>query len=479
MRSVIGTIRNQPPIAYVPRVQVAWPWMAKSTTEQELRAFGRNGDLFAIVSRLANAVSQVDWKLWRSSKSGNDDDRTEVADHQALRVWNKPNDFMTRQEYVEAGQQHIDLVGEGWNLVGWASKSASIPAELWPARPDRMAPVPSPDKFISGYMYIGPNGEQVPFEVDDVTMIRCPNPWDIYRGMGPVQSMLVDLDASRYSAEWNRNFFTNSAAPGGMIQMEKSLSDPEWEKFVARWREQHQGVSNAHRVAILEGGAKWVDASYSMRDMQFAELEQVASDKLLRSFGFPKFMLGEVNDVNRATAEASDAMFAKWLVVPRLERWKSMLNNDFLKLFGSAGKGVEFDYEDPVPPDAAQELAEMTAKATAAKTYIDAGFKAPSVVEALDLPDALEWEKPEPPPAPIAPPPPPGQGDQQQGGQGGDQQPPKAPAPAQPPAKGDQQATAIDRRLVEALLDLAQLRGEARARDDATPHSVRFQYDSE
>jgi hypothetical protein len=33
--------------------------------------------------------------------------------------------------------------------------------------------------------------------------------------------------------------------------------------------------------------------------------------------------------------------------------------------------------------------------------------------------------------------------------------------------------------LVEALLDLAQLRGEARTRDDATPHSVRFQYDSD
>jgi hypothetical protein len=325
-------------------------------------------------------------------------------------------------------------------------------------------------------MYTGPYGEQVPLGRDDVGFIRCPNPLDFYRGLGPVQALLVDLDAARYSAEWNRNFFINEATPGGVIQMEQSLSDPEWERFTTRWRESHQGVSNAHRVAVLEGGAKWVDASYSMRDMQFAELAQVSTDKLQRAYGIPKFLLGEVGDVNRATAEASAVMYAQWLLVPRLERWKGFLNNDFLPRFGPSGKGVEFDYCSPIPPDDAAELAAMAAKAAAAKIYVEMGVTFESVQEGLDLPDALVWEKPEPPPAPIMAPPPPGQ-------DGNAPPPPNAPpAKGQPPGTGEgsdaQQADATNwRRVSMALLDTMRMRDEARARDDAASGGVQFQYD--
>jgi hypothetical protein len=64
---------------------------------------------------------------------------------------------------------------------------------------------------------------------------------------------------------------------------------------------------------------------------------------------------------------------------------------------------LEFDFESPVAEDEEAENAERISKATAAKIYIDANFTAESVVDALELPDKLKWEKPEPPPAPPAP----------------------------------------------------------------------------
>jgi hypothetical protein len=47
---------------------------------------------------------------------------------------------------------------------------------------------------------------------------------DPYRGMGVVQTILVDLDATRASAEWNRNFFLNSAEPGGIVEVDRRLT---------------------------------------------------------------------------------------------------------------------------------------------------------------------------------------------------------------------------------------------------------------
>src|SRR5690606_31685077 len=121
------------------------------------------------------------------------------------------------------------------------------------------------------YVYTSPSGEQVPLAVDDVIFLRRPNPLDPYRGMSVVQTILMDIDATAASAEWNANFFRNSAEPGGIVEAERRLTDDEFSEFRARWAEQHRGVQNAHRVAVLENGLKWVDRKYTMRDMQFTE----------------------------------------------------------------------------------------------------------------------------------------------------------------------------------------------------------------
>ncbi len=351
-----------------------------------MRAMGAVGTLFSIVNRTSNATALVDWKLYRKAPSGLPEDRVEVTRHAVLDLWNKPNKFFTRQELVETVQQHIDLTGEGWLVISRNPRSP-MPLELWPVRPDRIQPVPHPTDFISGYLYTGPDGQEIALRVEDVIQIRMPNPLDPYRGMGPVQSVLTEIDASRYSAEWNRNFFMNSAEPGGIIELPTVLSDPEWDQLQARWNEQHKGVANAHRVAFLEHGT-WKDRKYTQRDMQFAELRQVSRDVIREAFGAPAFVLGEVGDVNRATAEASKVLFAEQLTVPRLERWKGALINDLLPLYGpEAARQLEFDYCDPVPPDAGARNEEITAKSTAWKTLVDGGADPVLVSEYLGLPD--------------------------------------------------------------------------------------------
>nr|WP_169786646.1 head maturation protease, ClpP-related [Streptomyces alboflavus] len=347
---------------------------------------GTVGTLFAIVNRTSNATALVNWRLYRKAPSGLPEDRTEVTQHAALDLWNKPNKFFTRQELVESEQQHIDLTGEGWLVIARSPRSP-IPLELWPVRPDRIAPVPHPVDFISGYMYTGPDGQEIALRVEDVIQIRMPNPLDPYRGMGPVQSVLTEIDAARYSAEWNRNFFMNSAEPGGIIEVPQALGDTEFNELRERWNEQHKGVANAHRVAILEHG-KWVDRKYTQRDMQFAELRQVSRDVIREAFGAPAFVLGDVGDVNRATAEASKVLFAEQLTVPRLERFKQALNNDLLPLYGKdAARTLEFDYCDPVPPDAAARNSELREKTSAYARLVNADADPRLVSEYLGLPE--------------------------------------------------------------------------------------------
>ena len=148
---------------------------------------------------------------------------------------------------------------------------AGAPTELWSAQPDRMTPVPHPTEFLVGWDYRAPDGEVVHLNIDEVWPFQDPDPSNPYRGMSPIRPLMVDIDSARHGAEWNRNFFLNSAEPGGIIEASEGLTDDEFDDLARRWNEQHQGTRNAHRVAVIEHG-KWVDRSFSMRDMQFTQL---------------------------------------------------------------------------------------------------------------------------------------------------------------------------------------------------------------
>jgi HK97 family phage portal protein len=368
------------------------------------------GTVFGIVNRITTAVAKTDWVLYRPAKSGLKEDRTPVPKHACIDLWERPNPFMNRRKFMEAAQQHVELVGENALITSHVRiGQVDVPIELWPCRPDRITVTPDPYEFIRGYVYTSPDGERMPLETNELLRVVMPNARDPYRGLGPVESILVDTDNVKFSSEWNRMFFENSAEPGGVIQVPTTLNDREFDRLRDQWETDHRGVRKAHRVAILEADAKWQAAGYSHRDMQFSELHKMGRDKILEAWGMPKSMLGIVEDVNRANAEASEYMFAKWLVEERLDRWRDLLNFDLLPQFGSTAEGLEWDYVSPVPENSEQENQAITAKSAALALLTEKGYEPTDLLKFFGWPE-LGYTKPEPKIVQV--PPAPGQGGQ-------------------------------------------------------------------
>lgn len=407
VRTFLGPVfGNKAPVPYVSRGVARYSRIPPTTPvtgmESQMRAVGQVGTLFAIVDRIIGSYSQVEWKLYRVPKDGRrrydhgtssaQDDRVEVTRHPALNLWRRPNDFFSGYAFRESAQQHEELTGEQyWVIV----KSGSLPVELWFVRPDRMRPVPHPTKYLAGYVYTSPDGEEIPLRVDEVIFLRRPHPLDPYRGLGAVQSILGELDAQYLSTEWNRNFFLNSATPGGVIEAEQNISDEDFDQFQARWAETHRGVANAHRVAILEAGMKWVDRKYSFDEMQFVEMKQATREGIREAFGFPKAMLGATDDVNKANAYAGEVMLARWLIKPRLMRVREVLNTQLLPMFGASAAGLEFDFVNPVPEDDEIAAQVLLNKAQSAKFLADTGlWEAADILAACGLPDMKELPEP-------------------------------------------------------------------------------------
>lgn len=420
-RTLLGGILGKSPVPYVPRTFARRGYVAPTTPvqgmEAQMRAQGQVGSLFAIVDRIITAYSQVEWRLYRVPRDGRrrydggsstaQDPRVEVTRHPVLDLWRKPNPWFFGAAFRESAQQHEELTGEQYWLV--VRNAIGLPQELWFVRPDRMEPVPHPTEYLAGYIYHGPGGEDVPLAPEDVIFLRRPHPLDPYRGLGAVQSILGDLDATYLSTEYNRQFFLNSATPGGIIEAENNISDEDFNEFQARWSETHKGVANAHRVAILEAGMKWVDRKYTMDDMQFVELREASRETIREAFGFPKAMTGATDDVNKANAYAGEVMFARWMTKPRLCRVREALNTILLPMYGASAANLEFDFVNPVPEDDEIAATVLQARAQSAKFLADTGLWEPAdILSTVGLPEMAERPEPKPQPVVVAPPAAPG-----------------------------------------------------------------------
>lgn len=381
----------------------------------QLETYRASGTVFSIVSLLQSAPAWPPWHLYKkqpvdgrrryTTTDKGSDQRTEVIQHAAIKLWNQPNMYMSGFEFREGCNQHLELTGETFWVV--QREIFNIPTAMWYVRPDRMEPIATPDDYIIGWMYTGPDGESVPLKFDEVIQERMPDPTDQFRGAGPVGSIMSNIEQQKYATEYQRNLFYNGADPGGILAVPNRLTEPEFDELIDRWRETHQGIARAGRVGVLENGITWAPAGHTNKDLEYGNLRLMNRDEIREAWRMHKTMLGTADDVNRANAQTAEEVFVGWMTLPRLERRKNTLNYKLLPMFGD--DTVEFDYEDPSPDNREADNAELTAKTQAALTLIQAlvsanrQFEINDVMTVVGLPEIKTEDKPEPKPVTNTP----------------------------------------------------------------------------
>lgn len=417
MRSALKRLRNaagdKPPVPLAPYGyrggSVFSLGTGSASKEQQLRAYGMSGTIFAIVQLLASSTAAPDWNLFKkapvdgrrrySTSDVGDDQRVQVVQHAALSLWNHPNAFQSGFEFRETCNQHFFLTGETFWVL---DRDAGFPTSMWPVRPDRMEPVPDKDGYLAGWAYRAFNGQTIPLALGQVIQEKTPDPLDPFRGASPIASIMPNIQQQKYATDYMRNLFLNGAQPDGIISFPDKVEDRDYDQFVDRWRESHLGISNAGRVGILEMGASWTQGTQNNRDLEYGNLRLANRDEEREAYRIHKHMLGTVDDVNRANAETAEDNFYNDLVIPCLQRRENTLNDKLLPMFGATGAGVEFDFDNPAPERSAAATAELLVKAQAAAAFIDAGMDPHDALEMAGLPDADFAEKAVQ--APVAPP---------------------------------------------------------------------------
>lgn len=310
------------------------------------------GIIYSCIDAIAQATASTGFELYRKD--------AEVEKHPALDLLRRPNSFQSAVDLMYLISAYIDAQGRAFIYpVPNKSNNAGVvknPVELWALDPSRIKTIAGAG-FIQGYTYRNPQGVEIPFGTGELICIQRPHPFNQYEGVSTIEMARLTIEADLNAQYFNRAFFANSATPDGALSTTQIVDDDVWKRLKQQWEEQYNGVNNAHKTLLLEGGLTYQPFQPTQRDMEFVKQREFSRDEILAIFKVPKTILAITDDVNRANAETSDYVFASRVVKPRLELIFEKLNRFLLPMF-DASEGLELVYDDPVPDNKELELAE-------------------------------------------------------------------------------------------------------------------------
>jgi HK97 family phage portal protein len=309
------------------------------------------GWVYACINAVGDNVASTQIKLQTKTKDGWKD----VPEHEALVPLQKANPLQSGYELLFSTASLLELDGNApWLVI--KNESGSRPLEIWPLNPSKLTAKNDSTGLITHYELLTDNGIKR-LETDEVIPHKTFNPQSLYRGIGTVAAAAVAIDTDEFAATWNKNFFYNSAMPSATLETDKALTPEQHARLKAQWESKYQGLDNAHKLAILESGLKFNPISMSQKDMDFLESRRFSRDEILALFRVPKVILGIVEDVNRANAEASEYIFAKYRIRPMVRLIVEKLNEFYLPLFkGLNQDNWRFTFVDPVPDNVELDL---------------------------------------------------------------------------------------------------------------------------
>ncbi|MDK1032699.1 MAG: phage portal protein, partial [Planctomycetia bacterium] len=263
-----------------------------------MRAYEVSPWAYACVFAIASNLASIDYKFWKELAG----DKFEAfKNHPIDDLIKNPNPYMTEYDVKEATFSYMELTGEAyWILEDNGTGEAN---ELWPVPPHLMKPVQTKEKFIDHYLMNVGGGKGIRFEIDEVIQFKSFSPTSMHRGQGSTLAARNSLTLDLFQQTYNRVFFLNNARPDAILQVQDHLDPDVRRRMLRSWENAHKGLKSAHKVALLEGGTKYIKGDTNQKDMEYREGRKQNREEILAAYGCPPVVVGVTEDANYNTAK--------------------------------------------------------------------------------------------------------------------------------------------------------------------------------
>jgi len=279
----------------------------------------------------------------------------EVTDHIFLTLMREVNPWNNRRDLWETTSMFLDLTGEAyWYLP---KTELRVPTQIWVIPSQFMTPKRGKtlDDAIAYYEYRR-GGAEVKIPVDEIIFFAVSNPNNPFTGFSTIKAIADAVYIQHQMNEFEASLFENKARPGGILVPKTKMSRADRERTVESFRQKFAGARKAGKTLIPPSDMNFIRDAMTPEEISYIEGRRLVRTEIMASLDVPEGMF-ITESSNRAVAEVSEYIFAKYGILPRCKKVEEKLNE---KLVSRYDEKLFCAFDDPVPENRELKLKENT-----------------------------------------------------------------------------------------------------------------------
>jgi len=291
---------------------------------------------YAGVTLIAQTLAQLPLLLYERLEPRG---KRRATEHQLYSLLHdEANPYMSAYAWKETAQGHVLTWGNHYSEIDW-DMTAGVPRGLYPLRPDQMRVEWEEGKLV--YKYRLPDGTGVKLRPDQVLHIPGFG-FDGVIGYDPITLAREAIGLAKATEEFGSRFFSGGSTLSGVIEHPGKPSDEAKQHMRESWQEQHSGLSNTHRITILEEGVTFKSIGIPPENAQFLETRKFQIAEIARFLHVPPHMLGDLERSTYSNIEHQGIEFIVYTMGPWLVRWEQEIRRKLLSLADKQKYFAEF-----------------------------------------------------------------------------------------------------------------------------------------
>lgn len=246
------------------------------------------------------------------------DDRKFAADHPANRLMRGDASEWTHGETVRKTlTAHAMLYGNGFAVIDRDSRRNPIELTI-------LDPQKTGIRIVNGelWYFTWIDDEQAKIPARDVLHIKGLSHNGLF-GHDVISLMKDALGVGMAAQQFGGRFFGQGSNVGGLLMIPGHFDEQKIRNTMSAWEKMTQGLQQAHKVALLQDGAKFQQLTLAPNQAQFLETRQFEIRSTVANiFGIPPHKLGDDSRTSHNSLESENQAFLDDCINPWLKEWE-------------------------------------------------------------------------------------------------------------------------------------------------------------
>lgn len=283
-----------------------------------------------------------DWKLYQ--KTGNK--LIEIAEHEFLELWNNPNPFQTRDDFIGEWIGWLKIVGGDYiycpTIDAGPNKGKLVKIEHLPAHWTEpiFGDILNP---IKAFMINGIYSNPIP--AGKILYTKYWNPTNNLLPMSPLRAHILTATLNSDAKLRLKNTIKSGGLQGWISGTggESEFSETQANYLRDELSRRYSGPDKAGSIPVIEGSAKWNEVGLSPVELEILKALEFSFNDLCNAYRFPSVLLNQDKNANYNNVNNFRKDLYSNVIIPDLEMIAERITTKWLPNYGK-GLILKADY---------------------------------------------------------------------------------------------------------------------------------------